>query len=166
MTGKHLINISEVLVKDILSILLNIDSKGCGNLRVEGHVMRVLIVENNADLGFIWSRFLERQGLDVELATSQREAIELMRFDTFDALVLELVLPDGGAIAIADYATYRYPEIPIITITGGSFFSDGSIFEVIPNVHGLMRKPFRPDDLAALLEHCGTQSEQRRIARA
>lgn len=126
--------------------------------------MRILIVENNPDLGFIWSRFLERQGLTVTLATSQREAIELMRFGEFDALVLELVLDDGGAIAISDYAIYRFPDIPIITVTSGSFFSDGSIFEVMPNVRGLMRKPFRPDDLAALLEHCGARIAQTKQA--
>ena len=122
--------------------------------------MKVLIVEHNADLGRIWSRFLERQGVSVDLATSQRDAIAMMRFNDYDALVTELVLPDGGAIAISDYATYRFPEIPIITVTSSRFFSDGSIFELMPNARGLMRTPFRPDDLAALLEHCTVKPEE------
>ncbi len=116
--------------------------------------MRVLIVEHNEELGLVWARFLEHRGLTVEVATSQKEAIANMRFNDFDALVLELVLPDGGAIAISDYATYRFPDIPIITVTSSSFFSDGSIFQLMPNARGLMRTPFQPDDLAALLEHC------------
>jgi len=116
--------------------------------------MRILIVEHNEELGRLWARFLEHRGLTVELATSQKDAIANMRFNDFDALVLELVLPDGGAIAISDYATYRFPDIPIITVTSGSFFSDGSIFQLMPNARGLMRTPFQPDDLAALLEHC------------
>lgn len=119
--------------------------------------MRVLIVEHNEELGRIWARFLEMRGLVVELATSQKDAIANMRFNDFDALVLELVLPDGGAIAISDYATYRFPDIPIITVTSGSFFSDGSIFQLMPNARGLMRTPFKPDDLAALLEHCNAK---------
>ncbi len=121
--------------------------------------MKVLIVEHNEDLGRIWARFLERQGLEVELATSQKDAIQRMRFNEYDALVLEIVLPDGGAIAISDYATYRYPKIPIITVTSGSFFSDGSIFELMPNARGIMRTPFRVDDLAALIEHCVPNDE-------
>ena len=116
--------------------------------------MKVLIVEHNEDLGRIWARFLERQGLDVELAGSQKDAIQKMRFSDYDALVLEIVLPDRGAIAISDYATYHFPNIPIITVTSGSFFSDGSIFDLMPNARGIMRTPFRVDDLAALLEHC------------
>ncbi len=120
--------------------------------------MRVLIVEHVEDLGRLWASFLERNGLTVSLATSQKEAVEKMRFGEFDALVLELVLPDGGAIAISDYAAYRFPDAPIITVTNSSFFSDGSIFELIPNARGMMRTPLRPDDLAAMLAHYGPNS--------
>lgn len=116
--------------------------------------MRVLIAENNADLGRFWGRFLERRGCTVTLATTQKEATAAMRFHDFDALVIDLILPDGGAIALSDYATYRFPDIAIITVTSTDFFSDGSLFSVIPNARGIMRAPFRPDDLAALLEHC------------
>ncbi len=121
--------------------------------------MRVLIVEHNADLGSLWARFLARRGVDVTLATTQAEAIKLLRFETFDALVLQLVLPDGGAIAISDYATYRNPNVPIITVTNSSFFSDGSIFSVIPNARSMLSTPFRPDDLAALLEYVGPKND-------
>ena len=122
--------------------------------------MRVLIVEHNEELGRLWAGFLERQGATVTVATSQKSAIAAMRFDEFDALVLELVLPDGGAIAISDYASYRFPEAPIITVTSGSFFSDGSIFELIPNARGLMRTPLRPSDLAAMIEHYAPDDEE------
>jgi DNA-binding NtrC family response regulator len=123
-----------------------------------GGGMRVLIVENNEDLGRFWGSFLRRRGVDVTLATTQRGAIEHLRFDEFDAMVVELVLPDGGAIAISDYAAYKYPNMPIIPVTSTSFFSDGSIFEIMPNARGILRTPFRLDDLAAILEHCRSKS--------
>lgn len=115
--------------------------------------MRILLVQHNVDLSELWSRFLQRQGVDVVQAATQAAAIEKLRFEKFDALVLDIVLPDGGAIAISDYATYRYPDVPIIAVTSTSFFSDGSIFDLIPNARSLMRTPLRPDDLAAVLEH-------------
>lgn len=115
--------------------------------------MRILLVEHNEDLSNLWARFLQRQGVEVVQTATQGEAINLLRFEAFDALVLDLVLPDGGAIAISDFATYRYPDVPIIAVTSTSFFSDGSIFELIPNARSLMRTPLRPDDLAAVLEH-------------
>jgi len=120
---------------------------------VKGACMRVLIVENDAELGQFWARFLTARGLEVELATSQRDAVAAMRFKTFDALVLELILPDGGAIALADFATYRFPDITIVTVTSTNFFSDGSIFNLIPNARGMMRQPVCPGDLAEILCH-------------
>lgn len=86
-------------------------------------------------------------------AYSQAEAISFIRFADFDALVLDVVLPDGGAIAISDYATYKKPDIPIVAVTSSSFFSDGSLFNLIPNACSLLRTPVRPSDLAAVLDH-------------
>lgn len=119
--------------------------------------MRILIVEHNVDLAQIWAGFLRRSGVEVEIATTQKDAIASMRFHDFDALVVELVLPDGGAIAISDYASYRYPDVPIVTVTDSRFFSDGSIFEVIPNARGIVRHPVGPGDLAAMLDHYSAQ---------
>lgn len=115
--------------------------------------MRVLIVQNNLELGQVWARFLEREGMDVTLNGSQEQAIKTLRFNSFDALVLELVLPDGGAIAIADFATYKNENVSIITVTLSSFFSDGSIFSIIPNARGMLPSPVKTDDLAAMLTH-------------
>ena len=115
--------------------------------------MRILIVQHNRGLSELWAKFLQRQGVEVKQAATQLAAIDLIRFEKFDALVLDLVLPDGGAIAISDYATYRCPDVPIIAVTSTRFFSDGSIFDLIPNARSLMRTPVRPDDLAAVLEH-------------
>lgn len=115
--------------------------------------MRVLLVQHNLGLSDLWAAHLKRQGVEVVQAYTQAQAIQILRFDSFDALVLDVILPDGGAIAISDYATYRQPDVPIIAVTGGSFFSDGSIFELIPNARSLMRIPLRPDDLMALLDH-------------
>lgn len=127
--------------------------------------MRILMVQQNQDLSDLWAKFLQRQGASVLQSSTQQDAINKLRFERFDALVLDLVLPDGGAIAISDYATYKYPEVPIIAVTSTSFFSDGSIFEVIPNARSLMRTPLRPDDLAAVIQHYvpDTPNEQVRI---
>ena len=115
--------------------------------------MRILLVQHNQDLSNLWSSFLRHHGVEVVQTATQSESINLLRFEAFDALVLDLVLPDGGAIAISDFATYRYPDVPIIAVTSTNFFSDGSIFELIPNARSFMRTPLRPDDLAAVLEH-------------
>ncbi len=120
--------------------------------------MQVLIVEHNRDLARIWAGFLGRQGMVCTVAAAPAEAYAALRAQAFDALVLDMELPEGEAIAVADFATYRNPEIPIIAVTARGFFSDSAIFELVPNARGLLRSPLRPDDMAALVEHYGARS--------
>ena len=127
--------------------------------------MKVLIVQDNADLGLIWSRFLERQGHEVVLATHISDAFEALRKDDFDAMVLEPILDSESGFAVADFAAVRQPDLPIIAVTKSSFFSDGSIFQLLPNARGFMRLPLRPDDLQAYLEHCARKSDAQRNRR-
>ncbi|MGB5556940.1 MAG: response regulator [Paracoccaceae bacterium] len=118
--------------------------------------MRVLIVEGNPDLGWVWRRHLERRGCQVTLAHTQTEAIEVIRTDDVDIIVLNLILDDGSAFAVADFASYRCPKTKIIFTTNSNFFSDGSIFQHIPNACAMMPSEVAPDDLSALVEHYGT----------
>jgi DNA-binding response OmpR family regulator len=115
--------------------------------------MRVLIAQQNAELGQIWASFLEREGINATVVRSQSAAMARLRIETYDALILEMVLPDGGAIAIADFAAYRMPGVPVITVNSTSFFSDGSVFDLMPNLHSVMQAPVEGEDLAAVLSH-------------
>jgi len=115
---------------------------------------QVLIVEAQENLGMLWQRFLERQGFDVALAGNQPDAIDKLQFDHWDVLVIDLMLPDASVLAISDFASYKNPDISIIVVSANSFFSDGSIFDLWPNVRGFMNQPIEPDDLAAVVDHC------------
>lgn len=117
--------------------------------------MRTLVVEVNEELGKLWCDHLTRQGGQPELALCAQTAIEALRHRCFDVLVLDLLMPDTSVLAICDFATYRHPEIEIIVVTPRDFFSEGSIFDVVPNARGFLRTPVQPDDLAALVEHYG-----------
>ena len=117
--------------------------------------MRTLVVEANEDLGRLWCNHLERQGGQAKLVVNEASAIDALRFGEFEALVLDLMLPDASTLAICDFAMYRHPDIAIIVVTSNNFFSDGSIFELIPNARGFLQSPVQPDDLAALVEHYG-----------
>ena len=90
--------------------------------------MVVLIVANNPELSRIWSRHLERLGHEVSVVFSQAEAANYLRVRSVDVIVLSLDLEDGSAIAIADYASYRWPDARVVFVTNSTFFSDGSIF--------------------------------------
>lgn len=115
--------------------------------------MRVLIVESVAELGWLWKRHLDRQGCRTELVHGQDAAIEALRERNFDVIVLDLIIPDGSAFAVSDFASYRQPDARVIFVTNSSFFSDGSIFSHACNARALIRSDAPPSDLAAIVEH-------------
>lgn len=117
--------------------------------------MRVLIVERNRSLADVWKAHLERQGASVDIAQTQTEAVGVLQGDPVDVLVLNIVLPGESAIAVADYASYRQPDAKIVFITSDGFFSDGSLFNHVPNARAFLQERTPPEDLAAIVDHYG-----------
>lgn len=118
-----------------------------------GVIMSVLIVESRPELGMLWRRHLERQGMVVAQVSGQSEAVRYLTWHAPDIIIMDLVLDEGSALAVADFASYRRPESRIIFVTNTTFFSDGSIFNHANNACALLPSDTRPDDLAAMVEH-------------
>jgi len=120
--------------------------------------MQVLIVESDPDLGRLWARHVERMGATVWVASTQSEAIGTLRDVEVNVIILDLMVRHGSAFAVADFASYRRPKSRIIFVTNTTFFSDGSIFQHIPNACAFVQSETPPDDLAAMVEHYGAAS--------
>ena len=118
-------------------------------------VMRVLIVEGVADLGWLWKRHLDRQGCLTDLVSGQEAAVQALRETEYDVIVLDLMIPEGSAFAVSDFASYRQPEARVIFVSRSAFFSDGSIFNHSPNARAMIPSDSPPSDLVALVEHYG-----------
>jgi DNA-binding NtrC family response regulator len=93
--------------------------------------------------------------MNVTCARGQTDGMAYLSSDEIDIIILNLVLQDGSALAVADYASYRLPDARVIFVTNTSFFSDGSIFSLVPNACAFVRTGTPPADLAALVEHYG-----------
>jgi DNA-binding NtrC family response regulator len=120
--------------------------------------MKILIVESQPELGRIWKSCLERQEMDVDLVGDQESAFEALRQTDYDIIILDLVLTDGKALSIADYASYRRPNARVIFVTNTTFFSDGSIFQMSSNACAFVQSATPPEDLAAMVQHYATAS--------
>ncbi len=126
--------------------------------RSSGPATRVLIVESMSELGSLWQRHLERYGMDVHRVGTQDEATEFLQDNIVDIIVLDLVLSEGAAFAVSDYAQYCQPDARVIFVTNTTFFSDGSIFAHASNARAFVASDTPPDDLAAMIEHYGAEA--------
>ena len=115
--------------------------------------MKILIVESECELGLIWQRALERLGVQVVLVTDQATAVQALRDQSFELIILDLVLENGSAFAISDFANYRRPAAQVMFVTNTSFFSDGSIFQHCSNACAYVQSATAPEDIAMMVTH-------------
>ncbi|NNK16646.1 MAG: response regulator [Sulfitobacter sp.] len=118
--------------------------------------MNVLIVESRSELGVLWKRHLERHHMNVSCVSTQEAATAFLAENPVEIIILDLVLDEGAALAVSDYANYRQPDARVIFVTNTTFFSDGSIFAHSANARAFLPSSTPPEDLAAMVEHYGS----------
>lgn len=122
-----------------------------------GGAMHVLIVQENQALATLWGDHLRRQGCEVTCVDTEDSAISVLRVDDVHVIVLDLVLSGGSAFSVADFASYRQPDAKVVFVTNTSFFSDGSIFQHVPNACAFLQSQTPVEDLGAVVEHYGNR---------
>lgn len=89
--------------------------------------------------------------------TGQDMAIAHLSEKDTGIIILDLVIEEGCALAISDYANYRQPDARVIFVTNTSFFSDGSIFAHSANARAFVQSSTPQEDLAAMVAHYGAE---------
>ncbi len=118
--------------------------------------MHILIVQGSRELGRLWKDHLERQGCVVTLVSGQAAAADVLRAQDIQAIVLDVEIEEGSALAVADFASYRRPKARVVFVTRKSFFSDGSIFNLASNACAYLPVATPPEDLAVMVEYHAT----------
>ena len=110
-----------------------------------GGVERVLMVEDQDDVGDLGKSMLEDLGYDVVLTRSAREALDYLAQDSDFALLFTDILMPGGmnGVALAQVVRRDYPHLSVLLTTG---FADEAIDEGARS-YELIRKPYRRADL-------------------
>jgi DNA-binding NtrC family response regulator len=78
----------------------------------------VLVVEDEADLRQLIADSLEAKGFAVAQSVDAADAIARLEGFAYDALVVDLRLPDADGMDVLTAALNRYPEIRSVVITG------------------------------------------------
>ena len=80
--------------------------------------MRALIVDDDATLTLLVRRLLEEDGYAVDTAATADDGRVLAMVNEYDAIVLDLTLPDGNGIQIIQGLRRSGKKTPIIVLTG------------------------------------------------
>ncbi|MBD0258175.1 MAG: sigma-54-dependent Fis family transcriptional regulator, partial [Cytophagales bacterium] len=117
-------------------------------------MQRILIIDDNLDLGALLSRFLTGKGYGVETASSAARGIALFRENPFDVVLCDYRLgkQDGREVLLAVKAIR--PATVVIIITG---YGDIRLaVELIKmGAYDYITKPLVPDELLAVIGRAG-----------
>jgi signal transduction histidine kinase/ligand-binding sensor domain-containing protein/CheY-like chemotaxis protein len=117
--------------------------------------LRVMIAEDNAVNLRLALRILEKRGHTVVSAANGREAIELWQQESFDAILMDIQMPELDGIEatrrIRQFESARGGHIPIIAITANAMREDEELSRQA-GMDGFVTKPFAPQVLIAELE--------------
>ena len=110
--------------------------------------MRVLYVEDNADVRELIVLLLEEEGLCVVACASAEAAQAAFAAGTFDVLITDVSLPTMRGTELATRLQHARPELWVVFCSGYSM--EGGLKAWGPRARSLM-KPFEADELHTLM---------------
>ncbi len=112
--------------------------------------MRVLIVEDEPNLGQQLKNTLEGAGYAIDLATDGEEAHFLGSTESYDAVVLDLGLPEIDGLTVLDRWRKEGKVMPILVLTARDSWSD-KVAGLDAGADDYVAKPFQSEELIARL---------------
>ena len=122
---------------------------------------KLLLVEDDGQIVENLCGLLQAEGFMIQAATSRRKALECLKRERYDLLLLDVSLPDGSGFALCAEVKREY-QLPVIFLT-----ASGDEYSVVAGLDmgadDYIAKPFRPRELISrirsVLRRC--QKEQR-----
>lgn len=115
----------------------------------------VLVVDDDPDILAALHDLLEHEGYQVTCASTCRDALAQATGFRYDAVLLDIGLPDGDGLSVLDILRERHPSLPIIILTAfGS--SEYSVKSLSHGAFSCMKKPYDRDTLRGLLRRAIT----------
>ena len=79
---------------------------------------RVLLVDDEEEFLEIMSERMRARDIEVTTSTSAREAINLIATETYDAVIMDFMMPEMDGIEALKVIKEKNPELQIILLTG------------------------------------------------
>ncbi len=115
---------------------------------------KVLLAEDNAINVLVAKQFFKRWNIDWDLAENGLIAIELVKINNYDLVLMDLHMPElDGYTAVEHIRALegdKYQTLPIIALTASASITEKDKTRDI-GLNGYITKPFNPDELYAAL---------------
>jgi CheY-like chemotaxis protein len=125
--------------------------------RMEGQVApRVLVADDEDSIRLLVTRVLRRVGFETAEADDGQAAIEKIDAQSFDAVVLDLMMPRVDGFGVIDHVIATNPDLmaKIVVVTA---FPRTAAEQRLHHVCHILSKPFDPSELIAVVRECAAR---------
>jgi DNA-binding NtrC family response regulator len=113
---------------------------------IPGARYSILVVEDNPDIVIGLQDLLQHDGYDVTVAGTCAAAIALIGQQRFNAILLDLGLPDGDGLDVLKEVQRRDPSLPVIIVTA-HIAQERTVGSLVKGAFAYLTKPYNREEL-------------------
>lgn len=121
--------------------------------------MRILVVDDEDIVLESCQAVFELEGFEALLVPSADKALDAMKNDNFDLLLVDVKMPKKDGMYLMQEVKKQRPDIPIIVMSG--YYTTETIQEAIRmGAATFIAKPFEPDELVKIVRQVIEKEER------
>lgn len=126
--------------------------------------IKILIVEDDTDLGNLLKLYLEFNGFDVHRVNNGREARKALKVDVYNIVVLDVTMPVENGFSVAEHIAEAHPSLPFIFVTARKMKED-VLKGLKLGADDYIVKPFDADELILRIQNILKRTEKEPVNR-
>lgn len=119
----------------------------------------VLLIDDDHDACLTLARALGARSIDCATAITMRDAISLLTYQSFDAIISDSNMPDGGAAEILEYLSTQTAAAPVLVLTGSTREAEMRRLVALGAIE-ILKKPASIDEIVAALQNAAAQNSK------
>ena len=112
----------------------------------------ILVIDDEEIIRDVIVRLLEGEGYKVTTAASGEDGLEIAREQPFDLVLLDLMLPGKGGLAILDEFAQGSPDTVVIMVTAYASI-ENAVTATKSGAFDFITKPFKNDELLLVIKN-------------
>lgn len=108
---------------------------------------KLLVIDDTEEVLFALCKFFKQKGYDVISASNGLDGLKMIEAEKqdLDIIITDLVLPNISGVAVISIVKKKYPNLPVIAITGWGEHPEALAKEAKADL--VMEKPFKLQEL-------------------
>jgi PAS domain S-box-containing protein len=123
------------------------------------NIPNILIVDDDPRMCDSLKALLSNQDYELKTSTSVKEAIECLDIDTFDLVLLDIVMGEENGFTVMDHIISQKLDVLVIMITGHTSI-EKAIEALRKGAYDFLKKPFESEELLTTMKNALNQRIQ------